>query len=495
MIIIAGLGPGTIGGLTLAAFEAIKNAAKTYLRTAVHPCADDLRARGVVFASFDHYYEELNSFEEVYEAIAGQIIKEAAAGQDLVFAVPGSPLVAEKTVELILEKAKNENLPVKIIPGLSFLDLLSARLQINSAVPLSVIDAFELDTLTIDPSSALVITQVYSQKSASEVKLNLMDHYDDSKSVIVAVNLGSEAEKIIEIPLYELDRLREINHLTCVYVPPAQSAARFSFDPVVDIVAKLRSPGGCAWDLEQTPESLAGYLVEEVYEVLEAIDLNDSALLSEELGDILLHVVFQARLAEEKGLFNIADVVRGICAKMVRRHPHVFGSVKVKTAADVVVNWDKIKKEEKKESRRSYLDGIPQGAPSLLRAFKLQTSAAKAGFDWEDIEPVWAKVYEELRELKEAVDELRIIGDNWDKTKNGGASLKEVQAELGDVFFALVNLARFLKLDAETALTAANNKFTRRFHYLEKKAAEQNRALTDYNLAELDFFWEEAKKN
>jgi tetrapyrrole methylase family protein/MazG family protein len=384
-------------------------------------------------------------------------------------------------VELIIERAPEKNIAVKIIPGMSFLDMLYARLQINPSAFLA--DSFNIARMVPKMHNALVITQVFDQKSASDTKLTLMNYFDDNHPVTVAINLGLSDEKILKVPLYELDRLREINHLTCVYVPPKNSFCcdKFSFDPVVDLVAKLRSPGGCVWDIEQTSQSMGGYMLEEAYEVLEAIDLNDS--------DLLLHIVFQARIAEENNLFSMQDVVQSVCDKMIRRHPHVFGDVKINSAADVVVNWDKIKKQEKNGCRASFLDGIPKGAPSLLRAFKLQSKAAKAGFDWNDLGPVWEKVDEELAELKEAVSESQISGKN----KNDKV-LNKVKSELGDTFFALVNLARFLGADSETALNAANNKFARRFRYMEEQAAKQNRSLLDFDLEGLDMLWEEAKK-
>jgi tetrapyrrole methylase family protein/MazG family protein len=219
--------------------------------------------------------------------------------------------------------------------------------------------------------------------------------------------------------------------------------------------------------------------VEEVYEVLEAIDLEDSEKLCEELGDLLLQVVFHARVAEESGIFSMQDVIDGVSEKMVRRHPHVFGEVTVQDAAEVVVNWEAIKKQEKIGERKGVLDGIPKGLPALLRAYKLQTKAAKVGFDWDDIAPVWDKVREEIAELTAAA---------------AAKNLPDIEEELGDVLFAVVNLARFLGVEAETALNGANNKFMRRFQYIEDKVVGQGLEWDKLTLKELDRIWDEAKQ-
>jgi tetrapyrrole methylase family protein/MazG family protein len=220
--------------------------------------------------------------------------------------------------------------------------------------------------------------------------------------------------------------------------------------------------------------------VEEVYEVLEAIDLQQGELLCEELGDLLLQIVFHARIAEEAKVFTMQQVIDGIAEKMIRRHPHVFGDTSVRDAGEVVLNWDAIKKQEHGHERPSVLDGIPKGLPSLMRAYKLQAKAAKVGFDWDRIEPVWDKIYEELEELKDACAQGQAIN---------------MEAELGDVIFSIVNLARFLKIDGEVALNTTNNKFRRRFLYIEKVMKEKKLKWENMSLKQLDFLWEEAKSN
>jgi tetrapyrrole methylase family protein/MazG family protein len=250
------------------------------------------------------------------------------------------------------------------------------------------------------------------------------------------------------------------------------------FDRLVEIMRRLRAPGGCPWDAEQSHESLKRYLIEESYEVIEAIDKNDAELLKEELGDLLLQPVFHAAIAEENGIFTMDDVLAAINDKLVRRHPHVFGEQTVKTAAEQVANWERIKKEEKGEERRSALAGVPPHMPALMKAQKITEKAARVGFDWEHVDQVFAKVLEELHELEETMAE----GDQ-----------ARMEAELGDLLFAIVNLGRFLSLDPEQALGKTIARFTRRFAYVEGALHAAGRPMKEATLEEMDLLWEEAK--
>jgi tetrapyrrole methylase family protein/MazG family protein len=255
------------------------------------------------------------------------------------------------------------------------------------------------------------------------------------------------------------------------------------FAKLVEIMARLRAPGGCPWDRSQSREDLKTYLVEETYEVIDAIDQKNPEMLREELGDLLLQVVFHAQIAGEEGAFTIEDVARSINEKLIRRHPHVFGEVDADTPEKVLKNWEAIKKTEKAEKNGdgkavSALSGVPKILPALLKAFRLQQKAARVGFDWEERRQVEEKVKEEWAELNEAV----ASGDN-----------AHVREELGDFLFALVNLSRFLKLDPEDALQAANAKFIRRFTAIEQMAHEQGRDLSSMALSEMDALWDQVK--
>jgi tetrapyrrole methylase family protein / MazG family protein len=251
-----------------------------------------------------------------------------------------------------------------------------------------------------------------------------------------------------------------------------------NFQKLVDIMTLLRSKDGCPWDKVQTSESIKPYLIEETYEVIEAIDEKDPVKMKEELGDLLLQVVFHAQIAKDRGEFDINDVIDKISDKMVSRHPHVFGDAKFETPEEVTKQWQDRKREEGK-LKDSALEGVPKELPSLLRAHRLQSRAAKVGFDWAKVEDVFGKLDEELEEFKEALEK---------KDK------KEIEDELGDIFFVLVNISRFVGVNAEEALRKTISKFISRFRYIEMTAADEGRQLSDMTLEEMDALWNEAKK-
>jgi len=248
------------------------------------------------------------------------------------------------------------------------------------------------------------------------------------------------------------------------------------FADLVAIMARLRGKDGCPWDRSQTKEDLKPFLIEETYEILEALDRSDDRELQEELGDLLFHIIFMARIAEEEGAFNINDVIQGIAEKMRRRHPHVFGGADVSDAHEVEANWAKLKAAEK--PRGSLMEGLPRHLPALMRAYRLTQRAAQVGFDWEDTDQVWAKLEEELKEFQEALREER---------------KEALQEELGDILFTLVNLARFIGVDPEDALRRVTNKFAQRFTYIEQRLQEQGKTPQEVSLAEMDALWEESK--
>jgi tetrapyrrole methylase family protein/MazG family protein len=327
-----------------------------------------------------------------------------------------------------------------------------------------------------------MISQVYDSFVASNVKLTLMELLPDEYEVYIVSAAGSKDEAIEKVPLYELDRRVNVNNLTTVYVPPVKNEQIMlkSFSKLREIIAELRGPNGCPWDKEQTHESLKKYLIEETYEVMAAIDSGDIDNLIEELGDILLQVMLHAQIGEDEGYFSIDEVIETLSAKMIRRHPHVFGETQADNAEEVVRNWEEIKKQEKGETTKSFLDGIEKSLPNLLKAYELQKKAAKVGFDWKEITPALEKVKEELQEFE---DEL--TGLNGDQVR--------AKKEFGDILFAFVNVARFLKIHPEEALFETNEKFIRRFHYVEEKVMASGKPFEEHSLEELDLFWDEAK--
>jgi len=251
------------------------------------------------------------------------------------------------------------------------------------------------------------------------------------------------------------------------------------FEELVTIMKRLRGPGGCPWDAEQTHESLTRYLLEETYEVIEAIESKSAGHLKEELGDLLLQPVFHAAIAEEAGTFTMDDIILSLCDKLVRRHPHVFGDLQIADSAAQIENWEQIKKTEKGTERASALSGVPPHLPALLKAQKITEKAARVGFDWEHVDQVMAKVMEELHEFEEAM----AAGDN-----------EQMEAELGDLLFAIVNLGRFLSINPEEALRKTINRFQHRFQYVEDGLHSQGRQMNSTPLEEMDRLWEEAKQ-
>jgi MazG family protein len=252
------------------------------------------------------------------------------------------------------------------------------------------------------------------------------------------------------------------------------------FDQLVEIMATLRSPAGCPWDRAQDSTSLKPYLLEEAYEVLEALEEGTPHTLQDELGDLLFQVIFHAQLARERGDFDIADILAGTIAKMTRRHPHVFGSAAASTPKEALQNWEEIKRQEKTATQAtSVLDGVPRQLPSLLRAQRLQDKVARVGFDWPHVEPVWQKLSEELQELRVAI---------------GGEDRPKVEEELGDVLFSLVNLARFLEVNPDEALHKTTAKFIQRFQFIERELSRQGKSPKQATLAEMDALWEQAKQ-
>jgi len=264
-----------------------------------------------------------------------------------------------------------------------------------------------------------------------------------------------------------------------------REAAGAWFEKLVGVMARLRAPGGCPWDREQTHATLRTYLIEEAYEVLEALDGADDVKFAEELGDLLLQVVFHAQMADEEGRFTVVDVIREIYEKMIRRHPHVFGERRAKDAAEVLRNWEIIKKEERQakgvveeEAAESVLDGVPRSLPALLEGYQLTRKAARIGFDWENVGGLFEKLQEETEELRQVLE------------KRGG---KEIEGEVGDILFVAVNLARFLKIDPEIAMKKASGKFSRRFREMERMAREQGTTLAEVARGRMEELWEEAK--
>ncbi|ABB15258.1 nucleoside triphosphate pyrophosphohydrolase [Carboxydothermus hydrogenoformans] len=470
VIYVVGLGPGSMDYLPLKAYRLLKAGMKVFFRT--EKAAPPELLREITWQSFDHLYEEFSTFEEVYREIVNVLLRERQKG-DLVYAVPGNPLVAEKTVELLLEQ---HEVPVEVVTAPGALELALTSLKIDPAKdPYKVLDALTVTAWDFSKSATNIIFQVYDRLIAGNLKILLMERYPDDYPVLVLRDLGLPGEKVEKVPLFELDR-REFDHKVLVVVPKMREEI-FSVEKLGEIMEVLRGEQGCPWDREQTHRSLLPYVLEEAYEVAEAIEEEDPEKLKEELGDLLLQVVFHAQIAREEGEFTFKEVVEGICEKLIRRHPHVFASVEVDDSEEVKINWEMIKQQEK--GKKSVIEGVAKTLPALKKAQKVGEKAAKVGFDWEKAEEVFAKIEEELEELRASLKE--------------GTSRQE--EELGDLLFSVVNLARKLGLEAEEALNKTTSKFVKRFMKMEEMVKERGQNLQDLTLSELDELWNKAKNH
>ena len=481
MITIIGLGPGPIDDLSLRAWNKLQETDTLYLRTRRHPCVVDLPAH-LNCISFDDIYEAHDSFDDVYRAIAEQVLQVARGADTVVYAVPGDPFVGEATVTLIRKQAAVDSLELEIVSGISFIEPCLASLGIDALEGIQVLDGLEVASQyhpPINPAKPALMAQVYDRAVATDLKLTLMNQYPDDFPVRFVHGSVTGNATVEDLSLFEIDRSSRIDVLTTLYLPALDPLS--SFEAFQDIIAHLRSAEGCPWDRKQTHESLRPFLIEEAHEVLETIDTGDALELREELGDLLLQVVLHAQIAIDDGEFYMKDILQHLNKKMIRRHPHVWGDVDVQGDPQrVSSNWEDIKKEEQAiagKQRSSLLEGVPKGMPSLLVAHRYSRRASKVGFDWDDISGVEQKAKEEFEEIF-------------------AASSREHRAqEIGDLIFVLVNWLRWLDVDdPESLLRETNAKFHRRFSFVEASAARQNRALTEFSLDELDTFWQDAKR-
>lgn len=432
-VVVVGLGPGDIDLLTVGARDAIERIPTRFVRTTRHPAVSAVTNA----VAFDDVYAAADVIDAVYPEIVERLVGAATTAGEVLYAVPGSPIVAERTVELLLADARVD---VEIVPALSFLDLTWARLGVDPmATCARIIDGHRFAVDAAGERGPLLVAQCDSRDVLSDVKLALDAGLEpclaDDATITVLQRLGLPDESIVEIPWIELDRI-EPDHLTSVWIPELAAPVAHELARFVELVSILRVE--CPWDAEQTHASLRRHLLEESYEVLEAIDGIDEPTgagyehLEEELGDLLFQVLFHARLAAEAGRFTLADVAAHGDAKLRGRHPHVFGDLEVSGADDVVRNWEQIKKSEK--GRESVFDGVPDAIPALLFALKVQKKAAT-------LEPstIDADAMPTVLALDDALEAFRRSPDD---------------ASTGELLLAIVDLARVAGIDPETALRA-----------------------------------------
>jgi tetrapyrrole methylase family protein/MazG family protein len=463
--------------LTRQAWQVLNAAEELYLRTGDHPITDHLPERATI-KTFDDLYQSEDDFESVYQGIVTQLLELAKQPGGVTYAVPGDPTVGEATVSALSNAAKANGLSVELIHGISFVEPCLEALGLDALDGLYIGDALDLARRNhppFPPDTPALIGQVYSSMLASDVKLTLMNQYPDDHKVVLLHNISSQDAVRESVYLHQIDRSQIIGNMTTLYLPPL--SAQSAFENFQETVAHLRAPNGCPWDRQQTHESLRTHLLQESYEALQAIDVGDMLALREELGDLLLQIVLQAQIATEQGDFSMAEVIAGIQAKIIRRHPHVFGDLEMADVEGVLHNWEALKAAEREGEgeQKGLLDGIPVGLPALTQAAEIQDRVRRVGFDWPEIEGVLAKIQEELHEVQQA-EELETRSD-----------------EIGDLLFAVVNYARWLSIDPEAALREANQRFRQRFRALEEGAKDEGRSLSEMTLEEMDDLWEAAK--
>ena len=469
-ITVISLGPGPREHLTLGVLAAAENAPCLVLRTGKSDAAAYLQEKGVSFETLDALHETCDDFEELAQAAAERVV---AISRETPVCYAVFDAGSDESVRLLLQMAPN----AQVLPGMPlsapFLSLVpQEKAEIQTAAALQI-------TAT---QNSLLILEMDSRMLAGECKLQLLSWYDAETEVYFFPPAQKAKRSFVKIPLCEMDRQKAYDHTAALLIPmqTLESKARFDFYDLVQVMAILRGENGCPWDKEQTHQSLRKYLIEEAYETSAAIDDEDWLAVADELGDVLLQVAFQANIGAQYGTFELSDITTAICKKMIHRHRHIFGNDTCKTAEDVVDNWEKIKKEERGfKTQSEVLQGVTRGLAPLMRAAKVQKKARDVGFDWDDPLDALQKVHEEADEVAAAIAE-----------KNA-AHLEE---ELGDLFFACVNVARLCGVEAETALQQATEKFIRRFTAMEIAILRDGKCLKDLTLSEMDVYWNGSKQ-
>lgn len=478
---VVGLGPGSAEGIPRGAWTLLASGKRVVLRTQVHPCVLDLEKHGIPFTSFDTLYEQIDQFEELYNAMAEKLLAMAEM-EDVVYAVPGHPLVAEQSVQTLVARAAGTSVEVHVGPGHSFLDELWTELHVDPIEGFLLLDATALVDGCLQPRLHTVVAQVFSKEVASDVKLTLMAVYPDDYpvTVVTAAGVPGLTEKVV-VPLYELDVEASFDHLTTVYLPPTARTDVLLRDPAyaVELMARLRAPDGCPWDRAQTHESLLPYALEEAYEVMDAVLRDDMANLESELGDLLMQVLLHAQIAAEAGDFDFRDVAATLSQKLIRRHPHVFGEVPAGNAEEALSRWNEVKRTEGDTAEDdSLLANLKVGRPAHEVAEEIQTRAASVGFDWQRAEDVLEKVKEEINEFAQ-------------ECQSGSSDSR--MDEFGDILFSLVNVARWYHISFHQALHRANVKFETRFRKMEQEMREVGKTWGDYSPESLNELWKSAK--
>jgi tetrapyrrole methylase family protein/MazG family protein len=478
-VVVVGLGPAGADLLLPAARTALERTSIRFARTARHPAIDDLRADGIEFEALDRCYDDATDLERAYTEIAERVLTAARASDsgDVVYAVPGSPTTAERTVAMVRTA---DDVDVDIVPGLSFADLALARLGLDPLTGVRVVDARSFATDAAGFAGPMLLAQCDNTFVCSDVKLALLEALPPDHYVTVLQRLGLPDENVFDVALAELDQRFEPDHLTSLFVDTGEVAVASEFARLVALAERLRGPGGCPWDAAQTHNSLRRHVLEEAYEVAEAIEelpvdapageipsLQVYDALEDELGDLLFQVVIHSVLAAETGAFTVADVVRRIHDKLIHRHPHVFGDVRVGSAAEVVTNWEQLKKEE--QGHDSLVEGVTAGLPALLSVQKLMRKASSIGLD-------------------------AAIASSPAPTTVASAPEGLDEQGLGDALAAIAAAGARHGIDAESALAGWVRRFKDRFQRMEAIARDEGVDLPTADPATTRTLWERAAR-
>ena len=468
-ITVVTLGPGPRDMLTLGAVQALKGAKRLILRTARCDAADYLREIGLSFDTLDHLHEESEDFDELI-ARSAQAVIEAAQKGSVCYAVFDA--AADETVKRLRAETA-----VRVLPGVPLCAPYLAAAPAQETVEIQTASSLQVTSA----QNPLLILECNSRILTGECKLQLLRWYDPDQPTLFFAPSASCERPYRAVPLCEIDRQPAYDHTCAALILPRPliEKKRFDFFDLVRVMAILRGEDGCPWDREQTHQSLRKYLIEEAHEAAAAIDEEDWDHAAEELGDVLLQVVFHARVGEETGTMELSDITTHICRKMIDRHQHIFGGARCETAEAVLANWEKIKKGERGlATQGEVLRDVSKGLPALMRADKVQKKARAVGFDWRDPRDALKKVHEEADEVLSALKSDR----------------SELEEELGDLLFACVSAARLSGIDSDTALDKATEKFISRFCAMENAILQDGKRFEGLTLSEMDVYWKGSKQ-